>query len=62
MHYKLGVFHANHIRGSFIMFVESGCISTNTDYNLNPHLNISVGFLLTGGRNSKGCYVCSGVC
>ena len=33
-----------------------------SDYNLNPLSKISEGFLLTAGRNSKGRYVCSGVC
>ena len=32
------------------------------DYNLNPLPKISVCFLLTAGRNSKGHSVCSGVC
>ena len=33
-----------------------------TDSNFNPLRKISVGFRLTAGRNSKGHYVCSGVC
>ena len=33
-----------------------------SDSNLNPLSKISVGFLLTAGRNSKSHYVCSGVC
>ena len=50
------------------MIITNTCVAKfyisfiGSDYNLNPLSKISVGFLLPAGRNSKGHYVCSGVC
>ena len=44
-----------------LLFYQLQC-ECGADSNFNPLPKISVGFRLTAGRNSKGHYVCSGVC